>query len=270
MGLKHHICIIAGLLSSCYSYESHCPQYIQTSAHTVQTDELVEISGLAAGPGDSVWAIQDSGTPYDEYLYRLSLDGETLDRMHIIGVDNVDWEDLALDADTGQLWISDSGNNYLSRYQYPMYILEPHLGWESIEPLYYRRPVLELIDGPANVEALSIRDGKPELWPKIPRAVRYTHLEAGLMWPDEVIRLPDPIERGSTWHHNIVTAAEHLDGYTYLRTQRRIFRITDWSGEICELPSAPELQGESIAVFDWGYVTISEGRNQAINVFERL
>jgi catechol 2,3-dioxygenase-like lactoylglutathione lyase family enzyme len=73
-----------------------------------------EASGLVRGRvhPDVFWAAGDSGTP--AALFALDRAGALRRRVDVLGVDNVDWEDLAAD-DAGHLWIADAGNNANTR-----------------------------------------------------------------------------------------------------------------------------------------------------------
>lgn len=70
---------------------------------------LAEVSGLVASRRHEgiFWAINDSGNP--PALYAVRRDGSLVARF-VVGVPNVDWEELATDDD-GHLFVGDIGNN---------------------------------------------------------------------------------------------------------------------------------------------------------------
>nr|WP_067295470.1 hypothetical protein [Marinobacterium profundum] len=68
---------------------------------------VLETSGLAQIEG-RLWTLNDSGD--DAAIYQLSSDGRRIAKtLYLAGARNIDWESLALDADT--LYIADCGNN---------------------------------------------------------------------------------------------------------------------------------------------------------------
>ena len=73
--------------------------------------ELNESSGLQL-LGGQLWSHNDSGNP--PVLFRLdSASGQTLQRVRLSNVPNIDWEDLA--ADANYLYVGDFGNNLGNR-----------------------------------------------------------------------------------------------------------------------------------------------------------
>jgi hypothetical protein len=76
----------------------------------VEHPQLTEGSGLVESstrPG-TFWAINDSGNDPD--LFLMDAEGRDLGRVRVNGVENRDWETLAVD-EAGGLWIGDIGNN---------------------------------------------------------------------------------------------------------------------------------------------------------------
>ncbi|ANG63013.1 hypothetical protein A8C75_11325 [Marinobacterium aestuarii] len=68
---------------------------------------VLETSGLAQIEG-RLWTLNDSGD--DAAIYQLSRDGRDIAKtLYLAGARNIDWESLAVDADT--LYIADCGNN---------------------------------------------------------------------------------------------------------------------------------------------------------------
>lgn len=84
-----------------------------------------EPSGLTASPHDPAvfWTHADSG--HDNVLFAVDASGKLLATAEVVGIDNVDWEDITHD-DAGNLWLGDIGNNLSSRKNLAVYrIPEP-------------------------------------------------------------------------------------------------------------------------------------------------
>jgi len=80
--------------------------------------ELRENSGMASY-GDSIFYFHnDSGHPND--IYRYHKENKTLEKFSVPGTSNLDWEELAQDAD-GNLYIGDFGNNANRRKDLKIY-----------------------------------------------------------------------------------------------------------------------------------------------------
>jgi len=71
-----------------------------------------ESSGLVAGTKETVWTHNDSGNK--AILYKINSEGKIIRTLSVIGVRNVDWEDLANDY-KGNVYIADIGNNLNKR-----------------------------------------------------------------------------------------------------------------------------------------------------------
>jgi len=93
---------------------------------------LAEISGIAASRTQPVlWAHADSGDGPN--LYALDLTGQPIAKYVLDGVAAVDWEDLAVGP--GGIYVSDAGNNTLSRDSLVVYrVPEPVVPMSTAEP----------------------------------------------------------------------------------------------------------------------------------------
>lgn len=86
----------------------------------IESQELVELSGVApAGPGQ-YWGVNDSGHP--PVLFRFDERGQILEKVPIPGAQNADWEALTDDA-TGNIYVADVGDNARRRGKYTIYVL---------------------------------------------------------------------------------------------------------------------------------------------------
>ncbi len=77
-----------------------------------------ESSGLEITDTSSVWTHNDSGGK--NRIYKVNFSGVTVDSITITNATNVDWEDIASDADTN-IYIGDFGNNNNSRKDLKIY-----------------------------------------------------------------------------------------------------------------------------------------------------
>jgi len=134
------------------------------AAGQVEDRALEEISGLVVSrqnPG-VIWVLEDSGA--DPVLTALDLSGATLGTLALTGVDNRDWEDLALGpcGERTCLWVGEFGDNGASRDEVALIwveepLLEGATGFSLSAPASaqaYAYP-----EGPQNVEALVVDPG---------------------------------------------------------------------------------------------------------------
>ena len=129
---------------------------------------LTESSGLVASrkyPG-VYWSMNDSGNP--PMLYAVNSVGRGLCSIRLTGVKNIDWEDIAGDAD-GMLYVGDTGNNLYKREVLTIYAVgEPDpKGKNETAPVKceyrFRYPAGR---GPFDCEAMFVRKGWAYLIPK--------------------------------------------------------------------------------------------------------
>jgi hypothetical protein len=133
----------------------------------VSDPSLTEISGLAVSrdnPG-VLWVLEDSGA--SPMLTAINTTGDTLGTLTFEGVDNQDWEDLALGpcGDETCLWVGEFGDNGNSRESVSiLWAAEPEVDSElgfslSVTPQLqaFRYP-----EGPQDAEALVVNGaGEP-------------------------------------------------------------------------------------------------------------
>lgn len=133
-------------------------------AGQVRHPEAAELSGLVASRRHEgvFWTHPDSGNP--PLLFAVQADGTVLNRFSVEAL-NLDWEDVAADAD-GHLVIGDIGNNTLLLPTRTLYVIDepdPRKPLQSPLPLLYsityRYPQGRAFDA----EALVIGNGKAVL-----------------------------------------------------------------------------------------------------------
>ena len=140
---------------------------------TIRDSRVAESSGLAAA-GSSLYTVNDGGSRLRVFV----LDRTCRVRRTIEApLDPYDVEDLARSAD-GNLWLSDTGDNALTRSTVALERLRPD-GTATLFRLAYP-------DGPHDAEALLIdRSGRPYIVTKEP-------LSSGVYTPDEPLSAERP------------------------------------------------------------------------------
>lgn len=237
---------------------------------TVVDPELDELSGLAVSrqnPG-ILWTHEDSGGAAD--LYALDLTGATVATLHLDGVVNTDWEDLALTpCDAGWcLVVGDIGDLGTDRADFALLVVpEPLLdgtpAWTAtpeIRPFTYP-------DTPEDAEGLAVfPDGTPLLVSKRMDATAGLYeLPVGdtvLTWLADV-----PTGAADETLPAAATAADlSADGTTLL--VRSYFHLAAFDlhdphapGPPVDVPFALELQGEAVAYdpLQGGFWQVAEG-----------
>ena len=138
----------------------------------IADSSLTEISGLAASrdnPG-VLWVLEDSGAA--PVLTAINTTGATLGTLTFDGVDNQDWEDLALGpcGDSTCLWVGDFGDNGGSRETVDLqWAVEPEAPAEPGFSLHVNpnTQVFEYPEGPQDAEALVVNHaGEPHILTK--------------------------------------------------------------------------------------------------------
>ncbi len=149
---------------------------------------LTESSGLVASRKypDVYWSMNDSGNA--PVLYAVDAAGKGLGSVRLTGAKNIDWEDIAIDAE-GILYIADVGNNSLQRKVLTIYAVgEPDpKGKTETAPVKceyrFRYPAGH---GPFDCEAMFVRKGWAYLITKeTPRARLYRVRLDGVSTPAE-------------------------------------------------------------------------------------
>jgi hypothetical protein len=124
------------------------------------THHVPEGSGIVASrtyPG-IYWMIADSGNPAN--LYAIDGTGATQKVFSVSGATNMDWEDIAIDAN-GYIWIGDIGDNSQTRSSYVLYRVSepnPYGSTTSVPSTAYR---FNYPNGARDSEALFVWQGIP-------------------------------------------------------------------------------------------------------------
>lgn len=131
---------------------------------------LTEASGLAASrqiPG-VLWAVNDSGNA--PVLFALGGRGEDRGTVHIAGVENIDWEDLAAFTWQGRsyLLVADVGDNRAQRSEVQLHVVpEPSPDADgrfsgTVKPAWSIRLCFE--DGPRDCEGVAVDEQAGHIW----------------------------------------------------------------------------------------------------------
>lgn len=246
----------------------------------VEDKALTEISGIVAShdhPG-VLWIHEDSGRPAK--LTAIDAAGQTLATITLSGVNNLDWEDIALGpCDAGTcLFVADVGDNNKERGSVDVLRLpepDPAAGDQTILP---ERFPATYPAGPRNAEALVVTaDGVPHILTKgdTTEIYRYPSLT-----PDQSVTLEaagsvDAVYGKKSGLADLVTAADlSPDGQQLaVRTYGRIWLfavgeagLTGAFTERVEVESRTELQGEALAFDRDGQALwhVSEGKRPSL------
>jgi hypothetical protein len=134
---------------------------------------LSEVSGIATSrvTADSLWLHNDSGDA--ARLFAVDTEGQLRGELHLQGVVNTDFEDLATsrcpDSVQGCLWVADIGNNLIYRPVFTVHVvpepslaeLDPHrpLLAQGVVSLRFRYP-----EEPIDSEALVVAADGARFW----------------------------------------------------------------------------------------------------------
>jgi hypothetical protein len=139
-----------------------CASGAEPRTATVQSPELIEISGLAASRKQEgvLWAHNDSGDA--ARVFAMGLDGRELGTFDLQGTEAIDWEDMALgpgpDPDLDYLYLGDIGDNAAQRPEIVVYRMpEPVVDAAGEVPPTFglgERIVLRYPDRPHDAETL--------------------------------------------------------------------------------------------------------------------
>ena len=127
------------------------------------SESIREASGLAVSRREAglFWTHEDSGG--QPVLQAISADGSRRGTLRIVGVKNVDWEDIASFTLNGRAWllVADTGDNGARRTDCVLYVIpEPDpamlgVGVELSVEVAWRIPV-RYPDGPRDCEAVAV------------------------------------------------------------------------------------------------------------------
>jgi hypothetical protein len=248
----------------------------------VQSSAITEASGLAASkalPGD-FWTHNDSGNKPEVYL--LNNKGQLISTIELEGVKNRDWEDIAEGAGPiphkQYVYVGDIGNNIrldlrTHIYRFPVPAQTP--GSKAVvkpETLNITFP-----DGPRDAETLMVDPANRFLYVVSKREKAVGIYKTPLNFKDgEHVTLQKVGTVPYTW----ITAGDiSEDGrHVVIKDKSNVYYWSRQPGETVEaamakaatvLPYVPEQQGEGIALMpdNSGYVTVSEGKGQALNFY---
>lgn len=123
--------IVVGFLAILFSCQKSTSQMLDVEFQLKSKHK--EVSGMAhAHNDDQLWMLQDKGNKPELFCY--SSDGSLVHQLLIEGVQNNDWEDLAIDSE-GDMYIGDFGNNKNDRKDLAIYKIEAKdLTQKSVEP----------------------------------------------------------------------------------------------------------------------------------------
>jgi hypothetical protein len=231
--------------------------------------EVPETSGLARSARDTAlfWTHNDAG--HGPYIYAIGTDSRLAARVHIVGAESVDWEDIET-APCGEqtcLYTGDIGDNHAVRDHITVYrVVEPIAGATTAqaEALHARYP-----EGPRDAESLFVHAGELYI------ITKGRHHDVVLYrWPaahgsGEVVVL-EPVRvlapRSGSRDDRVTAASATPDGrWIGVRTYRALFLYpaNDFiSGAAVrahtfDLSPLGEAQGEGLVVLDDGTVWLS-------------
>jgi hypothetical protein len=249
----------------------------------VSSPAITEASGIAASktlPGH-FWTHNDSGNQPEVFL--LDNKGELVSTIHLEGVKNRDWEDIAEGAgpipNKQYVYVGDIGNNarldiHTRIYRFPVPTPVPAAN-VNIKP-----DVLNIVfpDDPRDAETLMIDPISSCLY-----VVSKREKAVGI-YKAAVLNFKDgdkvTLEKVGTVPYTWITAGDiSRDGHhIVIKDKNHIYAWDRKQGETVEaamsrpakvLPYIPEKQGEGVSIMpdNSGYVTVSEGKDQPLNFY---
>lgn len=248
------------------------------SQGTIVGKEIREASGLAASINNPnmLWTHNDSGNSADVFL--ISETGELKFTLHLSGIKNRDWEDIAIGSEGGKnyLYIAEIGDNnavFNSKFLYR--IEEPKLTGSKTDTTITQVDKIEfkLSDGARDTESLTIDPVSNNMYIVSKRENRVNLYKLSPPFSTtETMTAEKVLEK---LPFSLAVAADiSKDGTEILiKNYDNVFYWKRSSGESIEdalkrnperLPYDPEPQGEAIA-FDpdgSGYYTLSEQKKK--------
>ncbi|MES2640670.1 MAG: hypothetical protein V4850_14340 [Myxococcota bacterium] len=253
-----------------------CAVYAPAVAMGIVDDPgLDELSGLAVSrqnPG-ILWTHEDSGGAAD--LYALDFTGATVATLHVEGVENDDWEDIAIGpCDTGWcLVIGDIGTRGTDRSEFAVLVIEEPLldGTMELSAVPEVRP-FTYPDLPQDAESLAVLpDGTPLVVTKREDATAGIYqLPLGntlLEWLADVpTGAPDEDLTARTTAADLSTDGATLLLRAYLHLYEIDLRDPTAPGTPESITFALELQGEAVAYdpLQGGFWQVSEARGPTL------
>ena len=274
-------------------------------ARAVQAPEAIEISGIAASRVNEgvLWAHNDSGDT--ARVFAFAADGRPRGVFDLAGAEAVDWEDMAIAAQSGgdYLYLADIGDNGAVRPGVVVYlVVEPELGdgndagtIDDVGRIDLRYPdaphdaetlLVDPLSGDLVIVTKEIATGNAGIYSASPEAWRNGTATMVKVGEIEKARLT-PAAAAPEEASALVRGVGYLptggdvsrDGALIaIRTYASVFIWPRAEGQSiaealagvpCEAPSAIEQQGEAIAfnVEGDGYFTVSEGANPPVYHF---
>ncbi|ACU59227.1 hypothetical protein [Chitinophaga pinensis] len=248
----------------------------------VQSSAIQEASGLAASralPG-YFWTHNDSGNKPEVYL--LDNKGQLISTIQLEGIKNRDWEDIAEGAGPiphkQYVYVGDIGNNIrldlhtrIYRFQAPS---QAPASKTTVKPETLQ---ISYPDGPRDAETVMVDPINKFLYvvSKREKAVGIYKTPLHFRDGEKVV-----MQKVGTVPYTWITAGDiSQDGrHIVIKDKSLVYYWSRQAGETVEaamarpavsLPYVPEQQGEGIALMpdNSGYVTISEGKNPALNFY---
>jgi len=251
---------------------SNTPGFSDTPvSYTLSSPLVVEASGLAdskMNPG-YLWVEQDSGNPPD--LFLIKHDGTVLKSVHLNGVENRDWEDIALstgpDPKKQYLYVAETGDNLIVHTDYAIYrVEEPAASVDTVKNV--DKIAFFYPDGSHNAEAILVDPDTHDIY-----IITKTDLRSKifkLSYPYSTTEMNKVTEVAQLSFNYATSAAMSPSGRdVVVKTYDAIYYYPRNKGETIlqalakkpsTLPYVLEPQGEGICfdAADTGYFTISE------------
>jgi hypothetical protein len=284
--------------ASSLSAQPACPRFARGRVTgRIEASAIVEASGLVASRNNPgvLWVHNDSGNA--EQLFALTVEGKTLAKYSLANAACIDWEDIAIGSGPDGLWylyVGDTGTNQAARSPVVIYrIEEPRVALDQspVEAALERVEMFELEypDGQSyDSETLLVDPTSGDLVlvtkttsgssgvylaraPLLAGARRTLELVATLRTQLDAGRGSERTTAGDiSADGRWILIKTYTHAYLWHRAPGTSVAAA-LSALPCEVPLAPEPQGEAVgfAADGKGYFTLSEGEAQPIYFFER-
>lgn len=240
-------------------------------AAPVKAGAVDEASGIADSRVNAgyIWVEQDSGNPPE--LALLAYDGTLSKKMYLKGVENRDWEDMALakgpDPAAYYIYLAEIGDNFLQNLTYYIYrFKEPTASTDTIKT--FDKVAFKYPDGSNNAEAMFVDNDSKDIF-IITKSDLRTNIYK-LPYPQNTGGITEAILVGSLPLKVVVGAGISPDGreiiiktYTTLNYWKRAAMET--IEDVLKKPSTAltyqlEIQGEAVGFKNdnTGFFTLSE------------
>ncbi|MEM6990634.1 MAG: hypothetical protein AAF721_09060 [Myxococcota bacterium] len=261
-----------------------CPVFARgVSVGDLEFDEVGEASGLAVSrtqPG-VLWTHNDSGD--SARLFALSDTGAHLGQFTLQGAAADDWEDIALgpgpDAGVDYLHVADIGDNRAARRSVTIYrVAEPDVSGGSVNLTGVDTICVEYPDGAHDAESMMVdpQTGDLVIITKtlagtsflfgVPAPLSTRGCSTAQAWGELTFGVPPLPGSPATTAGDISDDGRLIAIRSYTRAfmWRRVEGQSVQSalaGEACDVPLAPELQGEALGIAPdaAAYFTVTEG-----------